>query len=652
MFDFLPTPDGVSIQIAVIEDDVHLNGLICETLDRHSVPTRAFFSGEEVLKWVRKEKPGNTLFLVDLHLEDMGGEQLVRTMKNLHDPIAFIIMTGFGDERIAVDMMKMGALDYLVKDKNFISLLPSSVSQAMNHLRVQHQLVESRKAFKKSEQKYRLMADYSSDLIARFNWDQTFLYVSPACRRMLGFHPEELIGQPLSHMVHPDDLDLVRKNHDELINNKCDSQREIYRLRKANGEYLWVETNSQSVRNTESGLVEEIVGVARDISERKEKENLLKAKEVAEQASKAKSDFLANLSHEIRNPMNAIIGMANTLLKTPVDEKQKTFLNSILFSSRNLLGILNDILDYSRIEAKKVTLTYSSFRLRDMLDDTVNAFRPMAADKGITLNVQIQKEIPEEIYGDEQKINQILSNLLNNAIKFTPEGRVSLNIEMKEKPAPVLRFSVHDTGIGVKQEDIPHLFDSFRQLDISSRKEYQGTGLGLSIVKSLVELMHGSASFESEFGKGSVARFEIPLQGVAGDKPSGPASTPAEKNTLKILVAEDEAINQLYLSGFLRAQGWQVDGAPNGFVALDKYRSGGYDLILMDGQMPKMDGFEATRKIREIEKRTGKHTPIIAITGYAISGDRDRFLGAGMDEYISKPIDEEKLLQVIQRLTA
>jgi PAS domain S-box-containing protein len=643
-------------QVVVIEDDLALNALICKTLEKISFPALGYYSGDEALRYARESQSVHDLFLIDFHLEDMSGEQLVRSLQEVRKDTPFIIMTGYGDEKIAVDMMKMGALDYLIKDHNFIGLLPSTMVQAMNHLKVQRQLAESQIALQKSEQKYRLLAENSSDIISRFSWDKTFLYVSAACKKMLGYEPEELIGKSVYYLVHPDDMETVGSNHDEMIRKQCPSLIQCYRIRKKGGDYIWVETNSQVLINPDTGLVEEIVGVTRDISERREKEELLKAKEVAEHSDKAKSAFLANLSHEIRNPMNAIIGMANTLSKTLVDEQQLSYLNSILFSSKNLLNILNDILDFSKIEARRVSLTYSTFDIREMIGDLEKGFRPQAADRGLAFEVSFGREIPDEIYGDEQKINQVLNNLLSNAIKFTKTGTVTLTVGLAKGSPDMLQFGVEDSGIGVRSEQIPHLFDSFRQLDISPRKEYQGTGLGLSIVKSLAELMNGHVRFESEFGKGSLVTFEVPLMG------SGPENdAPREGGTfrqeggyqrnLKILIAEDEAINQVYLAGFLRSKGWEADTASNGILVLEKYINGTYDLILMDGQMPKMDGFEATRKIRDMERDTGKHTPIIAITGYAIPGDRERFLKAGMDDYISKPIDEEKLLAAIQRLT-
>jgi signal transduction histidine kinase/CheY-like chemotaxis protein len=446
-----------------------------------------------------------------------------------------------------------------------------------------------------------------------------------------------------------------------LLENRTSSFIESYRIRKKDGSYIWFETNNQVIYNVNSNLVQEIVCVSRDITERKDKEELLKAKEVAERANKAKSEFLANMSHEIRNPLNAIIGMTNTLGKTSMTLDQKQFLNSITISSRNLLSILNDILDFSKIEANKIDLTFANFNLKQLIAEVIDTFVPQARAKGLFISYQIYDKVPENLYGDEKKVVQILNNLISNAIKFTNHGKVHVRVESKSSGADntTLRFSVEDTGVGVKKEDIPTMFESFRQLDISAKKEFQGTGLGLSIVKSLVELMNGRVEFESEYGKGSCVSFEIPViisnvDGIQVGATEEKAIIEEVRNQkLRVLVAEDDAINQLYLAGFLKSQGWYVDTASNGLIALDKYKKNEYDIILMDGQMPKMDGFETTQRIREMEgtNSEGNHIPIIAITGYAIAGDREKFINAGMDDYVSKPIDEGKLLSIINSIT-
>ncbi len=771
--------------IIVVEDDVALNTLIQRSLHKNDYQTKGFYTGTDAIEYFKENEFDAQLLLLDYQLYEMSGEELIKSLRKQNIEIPFVIITGHGDEKTAVDMMKLGALDYMVKDSNFIDLLPTIVKQVINHIDIEYKLKKSQYALQKSEEKYRsifeniqdvyfelslegdileispsvenmlaykkesilnqplfankedeqqflkvmtekgiisdyeiylrkengqtipasftckylydqdeqprkiigtirniterkqaeevirhseeryrILAENSSDMISKHNWDRTYLYVSPACFKLLGYKTDELVGYSAYQFIHPDDVENIRKNHILLLENRTNSFIESYRIRKKDGAYLWFETNNQVIYNQNTNLVQEIVCVSRDITERKEKEELFKAKEVAERANKTKSEFLANMSHEIRNPLNAIIGMSSTLAKTPMNDDQKKYLSSITIASRNLLSILNDILDFSKIEANKIELVFDNFNLSDVLTESVAPFKTQAEDKGISLDYIIHENTPLDLYGDEKKIVQILNNLLSNAIKFTNEGTVKVEVASYNHKTDnaVFTFSVEDTGVGVKQEDIPKMFESFTQLDSSAKKEYQGTGLGLSIVKSLVELMNGKVNFESEFGKGSKVSFEIPvifsestvnksLQNTTEKEHKSNTEAVTEKKT-KILVAEDDAINQLYLSGFLKSQGWLVDSAPNGLIALDKFKKNDYDLILMDGQMPKMDGFETTVKIREMEKqeKVEKPVPIIAITGYAIPGDRERFINAGMDDYVSKPIDENKLLKIIHDL--
>ncbi len=767
--------------IVVVEDDNALNTLIQKTLQKSNYQTRGFYTGNEAIDWLKSNNSNSLLLLLDYQLYEMSGEQLIKILRKDNIEIPFVIITGHGDEKTAVEMMKLGALDYMIKDSSFIDLLPTVMQQVINHLDIENKLSESQRALKKSEEKYRsifeniqdvyfelsvkgdileispsvenmlshkkddiinqslfadkneetkflnllqnkgaisdyeiylskengqkiptsftckylydqqgnprkiigtirniserkqaeevirhseeryrILAENSSDMISKHNWDRTYLYVSPACRKLLGYMPEELTGRSAYQFIHSDDVESIRKNHILLLENRTNSFIESYRIRKKDGSYIWFETNNQVIYNQNTNLVQEIVCVSRDITERKDKEELVRAKEVAERANKAKSEFLANMSHEIRNPLNAIIGMTSTLSKTPLHEEQKQYLESINISSRNLLNILNDILDFSKIEANKVDLVFANFNLEELLEQTLNTFHPQAEAKNIALSYKIDSSTPKDLYGDDKKIVQILNNLISNAVKFTNEGEVTVNVGCLnlKKDSTIVTFEVKDTGIGVKKEDIPQMFETFRQLDSSTRKEYQGTGLGLSIVKSLVTLMNGKVKFESQLNVGSTVSFQLPLIVSQKNIDTSEMTLTSELRTtdkkvnnqdVNILVAEDDAINQLYLAGFLKSQGWKVDTAPNGLVALEKYRRNTYNLILMDGQMPKMDGFETTRKIREIEedKKDGSHIPIIAITGYAIPGDRERFLDAGMDDYVSKPIDENKLITII-----
>jgi len=373
-----------------------------------------------------------------------------------------------------------------------------------------------------------------------------------------------------------------------------------------------------------------------------------------ESVFRAKSELLTNLNHEMRNPLNALVGMARMLENTTLNNEQNGYLKSILLSSENLTMIIKSLLDYSGIIENKPEVVCRQFFVRDMIGEVVDIYSVQAKEKNNTLFIRIEPDVPQCICSDKQKIQLALNNLISNAVKFTTRGEITVGVckvvsQVNERG---LMFSVRDTGIGVRRQDIGLMFDSFHQLDNSSRKEYKGAGLGLSIVKNLVDLMGGKVGFESKPGKGSLAFFTVPLTETYGGQVSDPCGKEyaPRKKPLNILVVEDDANNSKYMSQLLRLQGWDVETAFNGLEALELFAPEKYDLIMMDGQMPKMDGFEATKKIREVEGNE-LYTPILAISGYAIPGDRERFIEAGMDDYISKPVDEHKLLRLVCKLT-
>lgn len=365
--------------------------------------------------------------------------------------------------------------------------------------------------------------------------------------------------------------------------------------------------------------------------------------------------FLKNVGLEIRNPVSAIVGMARTLEKTRLDEDQKTCLKSIILSANNLLTFMDDMLYYANITSGKQELVYHTFNVRSMVNEVVALFGKQTEKKGIQLHHEVRQSVPESITGDKLKIQQALNNLLAFAIHNTEQGGVDLVIETitDQNREEFLSFSVKDSGKGLKEEEIALVFDSFFRRSDADYEEHQWAGLGLSIVKGLAELMRGNAGIESVLGEGSHAYFSIPLlsmeEASVADEQTQYA---APKKKLKILFAEDDAINQMYLAGFLRSHGWEVDAVYNGEDALKLLNNGLYDLIILDGQMPKMDGFETAQVIRDAEARSGeKITPILAISGYASPEDKERFFKAGMDAYLSKPVDEQELIRVICNLT-
>ena len=521
-------------------------------------------------------------------------------------------------------------------------------------------------AFHDSDERYRAILDQIEDGCCVVDLRGNYLFVNDAFCRLYGFEKREILGSNFKLSSGPERAGKLREMYSQVYTTGQPIKAFEYEVTPRNGPPVFVE-QSISLERDAQGRPIGFLAITRDCTERKRaQQELAKAKEAAEAANQAKSEFLANMSHEIRTPMNGIIGMTSLALDSELTPPQADFLNTIRSQAESLLTIVNDILDFSKIESRFLELETVPFALADAVDEVVRPLMLRAREKGLALSSCFSADVPAHVFGDPVRVKQILSNVLGNAVKFTERGTVTLDVTTDPPPGGaaslpaqvVLHFRVIDSGVGIPGDKQALIFEPFRQVDGSTTRRFGGTGLGLAIASTLVELMGGQIWVDSAAGAGSTFHMTVPATKASGADRRRAVSAAAPARTggaghvprsARILIAEDNIVNQRIAGGLLTRRGHVVTIVGNGREALDALRREPFDLVLMDVQMPDMDGFEATAAIRQWERDTGARIRIVAMTAHAMTGDRERCLAAGMDGYLSKPIDQRTLYDAVEQ---
>ncbi|HSF54431.1 MAG TPA: PAS domain S-box protein [Algoriphagus sp.] len=528
------------------------------------------------------------------------------------------------------------------------------VQYALSIVRDIHEEYQAKLDLQQSEEKYRRLVEESTEII--FSLTEAFLlhYVSPNVKQFLGYDSEEVTGRSIFDFLNPDDLGVFQEMLGDSKDFLATNQYLEFRLRHKNGEYRVFNSNGKLIVD-KSGIHRYYTGVARDISKLKETQReLLLAKEKAEQASQIKSQFLSVMSHEIRTPMNAVIGLAHFLMEENPRPDQLENLKTLQFSAENLMALINDILDYNKIDSGKVELEHVPFDLRNVIHRIVHSHSFQANEKGLKVTCVIDEAIPETLIGDSLRIGQIVNNLVSNAIKFTDKGfvRISISREFTQENQTDIRFVFEDTGIGIAENKRKSIFEAFTQASSSTSRKYGGTGLGLAIVKRLVELFGGEIEVGSRKNGGSVFEFTIPFEFIDSRKleaeKAGLLNSQRSLENASILVAEDNTVNQILIRKFLTK--WNAGKlviASDGQEALDQFNQGQFDIVLLDLQMPGLDGFTVAKEIRKNSSPGKQNVPILALTAASLNEVREEMILSGMNDFVPKPFTPEILFEKI-----
>lgn len=503
---------------------------------------------------------------------------------------------------------------------------------------------EAEEALLKKDERLKLVLEGTKLGVWDWHLEDNLIKRDENCAKIIGCSPQDLqVANGWRSRIHPDDLPVAQQHMDAHLSGLADMYESVYRIRHQNGQWIYILDRGKIVSRNSAGHPVHCSGTHTDITKEKMAEQ--KALEIAQ----AKSFFIANMSHEIRTPIHGIVGMTSLLAETKLDAQQKEYVNTIRDSSEGLLVIINDVLDFSKIEAGKLDMVPEDFDLHELVKGTASLFYEKIIEKKLIFNLNIQNDTPRFIRTDKNRLRQVITNLLNNAVKFTEKGSITLNI----KPLPQgnqhkIQFCIEDTGIGIAKENLHKIFERFAQEDNSISRKYGGTGLGLSISKLLVHLLGGSISANSQLHKGTAFTFDVAYMQHQKESTVQKSTTAPQLHPLSILVADDNMINCMLIKKMIEVIGHHPTIVHNGKEALDKLAEQSYDIVFLDLHMPEVDGLEATR---EIVKRYGKDRPrIVAITADAFEETKKLCLQTGMDVFLSKPFTKDDLNKTINSL--
>jgi signal transduction histidine kinase/CheY-like chemotaxis protein/HPt (histidine-containing phosphotransfer) domain-containing protein len=644
---------AVTLKILIIDDDKVDTVTIIRSISHSGIiaNVESAFSAKE---GIEKIKSFNyDLVFLDYMMPDSDGISFLKKLRDLGIETPVIFVTSQGDEKIASQAILGGASDYIPKTL----LTPDGVSQSIRNALKLH---ESHILRKKTELALKINVNrlFEAQQLAKIgSWEINLqdgeVFISDQFYTIFEIEKSTTASIALlKSRLNSDDVELFEKNLDYVKENNSEIQF-THSLISKNGTVKYINEYIKCL-NGEHNEPFKILGTIQDVSDQKEIEReLIKAKDLAEQSTRVKEQFLTNMSHEIRTPMNGIIGFAKILEGTNLDAEQRQSVNAIKRAGKNLMVVINDILDFSKIEAEKMIFEELNFSLSKNIKGVMELFSPIATEKKIKLISNINSQINDFLVGDPTRLSQILINLIGNALKFTDKGYVELNVsQLKETETETfLEFAIVDTGVGIPQDKISSIFESFNQASNETTRKFGGTGLGLTITRRLIELQGGSIKVESEIDKGSkfsfVLQFKKVKKGIVTTvKLKKEELSPDFLKDINILLVEDNELNQLLAIKVFEKFDKTIDIADNGKIAIDKIEKNNYDIILMDIQMPEMDGIELTKYIRA-SVGPKSNTPIIALTAHATVIEEKRCLDNGMNDYLSKPFDFNELLEKI-----